>query len=715
MKGTGIMVRSQSISLPSPSSQSGMPRLVVSAHGGRILSANDACAQLTGYSVEELTALRMGDLLGRQQYPQVMAFLEQSLLAGGGELESIPLCCKNGSFRSVTFTVEIDEGMGLLSGEPAMLSEDPQRSLPSLHCSLKDVSEQERIGQELEERKQALSSLHTLAGTVSQVPQLEHVLGDALRQILNMLSLEMGGVYVIERRDQGGPFVLRAAQGLSPELAASALLLSSKDPLWHQSITSLRDSSHGDSRTSVLIRERISPSSDLLPSYWQEAGICALMALPLEARHRLCGLLLVGTVQPHHFSSRDRDLLELASHQLAMAVDNGLLFQELTDRIRELSAMRQFSASILRTMRDGLLTVDVQGAITSFNPAAEEILQYSSLQVEGQTLASLLGEGSELVALVQESMRGGTSSTRREAVVQRGDGRPVPVGASVALLRARSGESEMGEGSESEQITGAVLVFTDLTEQKRAEDQRRHQDRLILLGEMTAVLAHEVRNPLAGVVHGIQYLVEESSLSDEANEYARLILEDSRRISRLLDDILLISRPQQVELVPCDMPTLLEGVLYQWRARAAARGVEIRTCYAQNAPLPMGDLTRLEEVFVNLLSNALDAMSEGGTLWLRVRPGQLPSSLPGQGPRPAVQVEVQDTGIGIPAHDLQRVFEPFFTTRRRGTGLGLAIARRIVRDHQGTIEVQSEEGKGTRFMVTLPLVEESPGSECQAG
>ena len=121
--------------------------------------------------------------------------------------------------------------------------------------------------------------------------------------------------------------------------------------------------------------------------------------------------------------------------------------------------------------------------------------------------------------------------------------------------------------------------------------------------------------------------------------------------------------------------------------------------------MPVGAPARLEQVFANLISNALDAMGDGGTLWIRMWPAQLPPLLPHRSPRSAVRVAVEDTGVGIPAHELQQIFEPFFTTRPDRTGLGLPIAQRIVHDHRGKIEVESEEMKGTRFTVTLPLAE----------
>jgi PAS domain S-box-containing protein len=699
------VIRSQAVPLQPPLLGNRSPHLIISAHGGRILAADEESARLTGYTVEELEALRLGDLLGRQEYPEVMAFLEHSLLSGRGELGGIHIHGKDGVPRSVALTVEAKGGTGSVGTGPTSLSQGLY--WPStLHCFLEDVTERELIGQELEQGKQALSGLRTLADTVTaQPPRLVQVLEGALAQILHMLALEMGGIYVTERRDPNEPLVLRVVQGVRAELMESQATLSPEDALLRRLTADGRRDPRTSQPESFLVRERVSPSSDLLPGPWLKAGVCAFMAQLLGTSQKPCGLLLVGASQPHRFSSRDRDLLELSSHQLSMAVENGLLLQELTERVEDLSAMRQLSASVLRDMSDGLLTVDVEGKITSFNPAAEGILGCPASQAQGQLLASLLGEDSDMATLVRKGMDEGISYSRRELVMRRADGRPVPVGASVALLRTGLGGVQSTSRDDERQVSGAVVVFTDLTEEKNAEEERRHQDRLALLGEMTAVLAHEVRNPLAGIVHGIQYVAEELSLEGEAAQSARFILEESRRISRLLDDILLISRPHQLELVPCDLPAILERLLYYWRAQAAARGIEVYTGYSRDLSAPLGDPVRLEQVFANLISNALDAMPEGGTLWLRVRPAQLVSAVPGQNPRTAVRVEVEDTGVGIPAHALHRVYESFFTTKEKGTGLGLPIAQRIVQDHQGKIEVHSEEGKGTLFTVILPLEE----------
>jgi signal transduction histidine kinase len=261
-------------------------------------------------------------------------------------------------------------------------------------------------------------------------------------------------------------------------------------------------------------------------------------------------------------------------------------------------------------------------------------------------------------------------------------------------------ESNPELGQEILALSTAVQKAEQVAEGLRVTDRRRA---FAQIGEMTAILAHEVRTPLARIEYGVHYLSDELNLEDEAAEHVRYVLESSRGINRLLGEVLQVFRPEQVRLVPCDLPSLLEGLLHYWRAQAETRGINVSTSYAQNLEPPTGDPSRLEQVFDNLISNALDAMREGDLLWIRAEPAHLLSTLTSQAPLPAVQVQVEDTGVGIPPDRLQRVFEPFYTTRQDRTGLGLAIAQRIVQDHRGSIEVQSEEMKGTVFTVTLPL------------
>jgi two-component system NtrC family sensor kinase len=224
---------------------------------------------------------------------------------------------------------------------------------------------------------------------------------------------------------------------------------------------------------------------------------------------------------------------------------------------------------------------------------------------------------------------------------------------------------------------------------------------LAVLGEISAVMAHEIRNPLAGIEAGIQHLLTKFGEGDEKHEAMERILGESERVNRIIEDILLTSRPPQLNLAPCDISEVIEEVISRWGGRASEQGVEIRKYYATELPLVRGDRMRLHQALSNLIVNGIEAMPDGGELSIAVTgPGQ--GSVAG-GDGGYLEVEIRDTGVGIREEDLERIFQPFYTTKPRGTGLGLSIARPIINEHGGRIEVKSGVGKGTRFIVRLPL------------
>jgi len=271
-------------------------------------------------------------------------------------------------------------------------------------------------------------------------------------------------------------------------------------------------------------------------------------------------------------------------------------------------------------------------------------------------------------------------------VVKRGGGESMPLGMSVSPLRDDTGK-----------LNGVVAMLSDLREAKALEEERRRLDRLAFLGEISAVMAHEIRNPLSGMGAGIQHLLTKLEEGDEKREAMGRILKESERINRIIEDILLISRPPRLNLAPCDISEVIEEVVSHWEEKASGQRVEISKYYASDLPLVRGDRMRLHQAFSNLILNGIEAMPEGGELRIAV-------TGPGRGEEDGqVEVEIRDRGVGIREEEIGRIFEPFYTTKARGTGLGLAITRRIVNEHGGEVRLESEEGVGTRFIVRLPL------------
>jgi signal transduction histidine kinase len=231
-----------------------------------------------------------------------------------------------------------------------------------------------------------------------------------------------------------------------------------------------------------------------------------------------------------------------------------------------------------------------------------------------------------------------------------------------------------------------------MSEERRMEEERRRLDRLALLGEMSAVVAHEIRNPLAGIGAGVQHLAEEMGREDPRYESLEMIMRESERVNRIIEDILMISRPVRLHLAPCDMVRVTEEIDDSLQERAKAQGVEMITYFSSDLPSIRGDAFRLGRALSELVAHRIEAMPDGGELRVMV------TSEGGY-----VEVEVRDSGLGIREEDRGKIFEPFWSRKPGGTGLGLAIAKRIIEEHRGEIGVESEEGEGSVFRVRIPV------------
>ena len=252
------------------------------------------------------------------------------------------------------------------------------------------------------------------------------------------------------------------------------------------------------------------------------------------------------------------------------------------------------------------------------------------------------------------------------------------------------------------------MILRDLSERRRVEEERREAERrartaeeLASVGTLTAGIAHDVGTPM-GVILGYAEMLERSLEQPRNKERAAIIAEQVRRVRELLQTLLNLARPCQARRVPVDLERTLERSLAFFQEKLRRYGIAVERRY-EAVPAVRGDPDRLQQVFLNLFVNAADAMPEGGTLDIGLEAAA----------EDRVAVRVRDTGVGIAPEALGRVFEAFYTTKERGmgTGLGLLVARGIVLDHGGAIHVASEPGKGTEFVVQLPIA----GSGAPAG
>lgn len=358
--------------------------------------------------------------------------------------------------------------------------------------------------------------------------------------------------------------------------------------------------------------------------------------------------------------------------------------EELRARNRALEQTRDFLAGIVEGSAEAIVTLDEEARVTSWNRAAERIFGWTASEMIGQPAIRVVPPEPEAVEdfhRTNERVRSGQTVRAHEATRLRRDGRRITVQITRSPLYDADGR-----------FAGSTSIVRDMTEIKEMEARLLERERLAAVGELAARVAHEVRNPLAGIRGGCEILLEGHPAGDAKREIGEETLRQVDRLSRTVQDLLLFARPRAIEPAPTDVHEVLEHALRALREDPRARAVRLERAYDRSLPLLSLDPQQMEQVFVNILLNAFQAMDFRGTVRIATRSDGC-----------AAEVCVRDTGPGIPSEVVDKLFKPFFTTRAQGTGLGLSIVRSIVEAHGGTVRADSPPGGGAEFTVRLPL------------
>ncbi len=374
---------------------------------------------------------------------------------------------------------------------------------------------------------------------------------------------------------------------------------------------------------------------------------------------------------------------------------------ELQQRLDELADLKSYTDNILASLTNGIVTVDLDGRVVTLNPAAEMMTGFFAGEVIGRYCTEVFAQTPELGEILMETIASRSATPGVAATLHRRNGRMLPVEISAAPLK----------GGESKDL-GVIAAIRDLTVERELESRLRRSDRLAALGELAAGLAHEIKNPLTSLLTFSRHLPRRFEDEQFRARFQSVVPRELERINGIVEGLLELARPARVNFAAVRLPALLERAAELYAHEMESRGVQVTREYARDLPVVWVDSEAVYQAFVNLVRNALDAMPSGGELTLRagwsddhhvVRSGR-------RGPAGArrVRVEIEDTGIGIPAADADRVFNPFFSTKTAGTGLGLALTHKIIEDHGGTIDFRSAVGDGTVFRIVLPLFPDPP-------
>lgn len=624
------------------------PAIILDIDAGNIIASNTRALRFTAYTRSELEKL---------PYQQIFTDLDLSMPpAAADEPRPFNLCSRSGNIEPIIIdylALDSEHRWFALIFEP--------------------LAEFEKRDRSQRRQRQHMSVLKKMAAAM-QLSNPEKI---------NESFLEAGHILTgaaalyLYRVDSGGPLLTKVCHvgeelGLPDSLAASDLGRTSAPQLWAK----------GKRIRSGI--QRIARAMDL--GYLATAGI--------GDENALSGLLIAADKSGLPDDNLP-EILEILSSLLGNIYQHDVLTAQLRKINLGQSSDLKITEAIRDNVQDGVILLTSELMISTMNPAAELILGYATEEVRGQSIDTVLIGADNLGSSLKLGLEGISTPSLGNPSLHRRDGRAFP--AEIQIIPV----------SQDEQVSSLIVLLRDQSEHYQIKLRTQQLEQRALLGEVTAIFAHEVRNPLNNISIALQLMEMNFTAEDPNMELVNRMKQDTERLLHLMDSVLSFSRSADRKLEPVNLDVFLQRLIYRWQPRMSRANVRTELIIPKEIPMILGSEQSLEQVFTNLFSNALRAMSDtGGTLTVRVTRGTQ------DGGQKILKIEVSDTGIGIPPENLESIFTPFFTTDPQGTGLGLAITQRIILAHKGKISVDSFPGGGTVFKIEIPIL---PGTGTSEG
>ena len=371
-------------------------------------------------------------------------------------------------------------------------------------------------------------------------------------------------------------------------------------------------------------------------------------------------------------------LLILGSVSLYVIV----LVQNYTLVNRTLDTMTTYTTNVVEHMPDGLVALDARGGIVTVNHRAAEIFALKA-KTPSDERRELAKKFQGFAKPLLDALNTEKTIIEQEVTYAPEKGEPVPLSVSATKLIADDGEE-----------LGAVFILRDMREIKELQERVTRSERLAALGELAAGVAHEIRNPLSSIKGFAQFFLKKNPRESTDHKYSEVMLQEVERLDRVISSLLDYAKPKDPIKARTSLAAIIRRSIELVQDDAQAKKVQVIAEIADALPPLLVDKDQITQVVLNMALNGLDAMQKGGRLVFRCFQE-----------RKSIIVEIEDTGHGIPADELPRIFNPFYTTKQTGTGLGLALAHRIIENHAGTLSVKATGPTGTTFRIVLPRAE----------
>jgi len=528
-------------------------------------------------------------------------------------------------------------------------------------------------------------TLVEFARELSAETDLDAMLKSVCERLLHTLSIRHMAVFLAEEQAEGQPaFHLKMSMGARrrpPELPAAQLDLSFLN--W-------------DLEQPYIFFERTRHQLDALSRSWP-ASVRAAIAdldltyyLPCTVRGRTVAYLGVSRSEDGDFlSTVDVELLATISGYVGIAIENATLYRSLQRKMEEYERLKEFSENIVESINVGILAADLEDRVESWNTQIEKLTGIARHAAVGRTLAELFpADLADQFARVRGQT--GIHHIYKFVMPHAGNGNGNGNGSHSHFATLNVAIAPL-ISKEYEQI-GRLIIFDDVTDRAELEQRLVQADKLSSIGLLAAGVAHEVNTPLAVISTYAQMLAKQVANDDQKSILLDKIAKQTFRASEIVNSLLNFSRTSTTLFGDVDLNKVIRETMSLLEHQIKKVGVEVKLDLAADLPSVHGNAGKLQQVFLNLFLNARDAMEGGGVLAVRTWAEES-----------GARADVSDTGHGIPPEHLQRIYDPFFTTKgsRKGTGMGLAVTYGIIQEHKGSIEVSSRQG-GTRFQIRLP-------------
>jgi two-component system NtrC family sensor kinase len=528
---------------------------------------------------------------------------------------------------------------------------------------------EEKLGREGEwsKRYQDLKILTSMVSAAGRSLKLEEVLNTTIEKSMEFFE-EVSGIEIYLLDPEKEMLYVKAQRGLPPGLAGTGPLQLGEGLAGHIVKT----------RKPLFVR-RLEDDGRVITRMIKKEKLFSYAGVPIVSPENVLGVVGFYTRVIRDFSDEEQQFLSEVGYRVGVAVQNALEYEQIYDQIK---TSEERYRTLFEATGTSLVIIDEKQRFRLVNHAFETLSGYPRDALIGQMELHpfLVGKGFTKKGVIEKF----------EIVPQSWEAPFVDKNGEVKQVHITTTRIP---GS-----TDVLVSLIDMTRERELERRLFRTEELAAIGELSAGIAHEIRNPLVVITTSVSLLKDESMISEEGKQLLDVVKEESDHLAAIVDDFLLFAKPKKPLFEGEDINKLLKDVVKRCR-EWNGKGVKWVERYDNDLQDVSLDRHQIQQVITNLLLNSLDAMLDCGVLTIETRKEKSRGE-------ERVRITVTDSGVGIPEEDISKIFQPFYSTKEKGTGMGLAICRRIINDHDGEIFVESKVGKGTTFFIVLPLHKE---------